>query len=252
MPSRSRRRVLASLAGAAVLAGCTTGDPPRTGAGTDTDTTGRNPTASPSPTSAESTTQTPSESTARSTPVSLSAADLGFDVTIARQPDDRVPGRIRASLTNLTGRSVALSGGDPLPVGFDTIDTERVDASTPLMLFPQQADATNEYMNADTGEPLTIEDAAHDECWRMPARIVHTAAAMALELSPDADVVADYFPLGYPDAGCPAGTYEAHGDMSVQSLVDGEPIGRIQTTMRVKVTQEGTLSVDSSMRVESR
>ncbi|WP_430506492.1 hypothetical protein [Haloparvum sp. PAK95] len=132
-------------------------------------------------------------------------------------------------------------------MGFDTNRAEQVDASTPLKLFPQQSDAVNEYSGVDSGESLTIGDAVYEECWKMPEFVRQTAEAGGLELTPGATAVADYFPLGVPDADCPYGTYRAYGEMYAKS--ERGPVGRIDTIMKVTVGTRGTLSVDGSMDV---
>lgn len=247
MPSPNRRRVLAALAGISVFSGCsatsedvpsTATETPRTATPTATQTATGTPSESPTPTATETETAEP--------PELVSESDFEFLVTVVRQPSSDAPGRVRAGLTNHTDRTLLVTGGDPVPVGFDTNRAEQVDASTPLKLFPQQSDAVNQYMSAESGEPLTVADAVYEGCWIMPDRVIKTAESGGLELTPEASAVADYFPLGVPDADCPNGTYRAYGEMWAES--ERGYVGRIDTTMEVTVG-DGALSIDGSMSV---
>lgn len=247
MPSPNRRRVLAAMAGLSAFSGCsaTSEDVPSTATETprtDTPTATQAATGTPS----EPPTSTATETEAAEPPELVSESDFEFLVTVVRQPSSDAPGRVRAGLTNHTDRTLLVTGGDPVPVGFDTNLAEQVDASTPLKLFPQQSDAVNEYSGVDSGESLAISDAVYEECWKMPEFIRQTAEAGGLELTPGASAVADYFPLGVPDAQCPNGTYRAYGEMWAES--ERGYIGRIDTTMEVTVG-DGALSIDGSMSV---
>lgn len=248
MPSPNRRRVLVAMAGLSAFSGCsaTSGDasstatkPPRT----ETPT----PTRSATTTRSESPTPTPTETETSEPATAVSASDLEFLVTVVRQPSSDAPGRVRAGLTNHTDRTLLVTGGDPVPVGFDTSLAKQVDASTPLKLFPQQSDAVNQYVSAESGEPLTVADAVYEGCWSMPDRVIQTAEGGAVELTSGASAVADYFPLGVPDADCPKGTYRASGEMHAES--ESGPVASIDTTMQVTVGTRGSLSVSGSMDV---
>ncbi|WP_430505064.1 hypothetical protein [Haloparvum sp. PAK95] len=238
MMQPERRRVLAALAGITTLGGCSTSSE-------------SNPTSpKPNSTEIETTTQTRHQ-TKTDTPTPeekkkhLSDSDLEFLVTVVRQPSENSPGRIRAALTNHMNVSLEVTGGDPLPVGKNILDADRIDASSPLMLFPQQSDTKNEYMSADSGDPLSIEDAIYGDCWAMPDNILQTAAGMGLILSPNASVVADYFPLAHPGADCPKGTYRVYGEIAIESENRSQEI--VETEMEVAVGKEDLLSVDGTL-----
>lgn len=255
----TRRRVLASLAGLGALAGCPSRDAdepagtatdrrPATDAATPRPTSTRRPTATDSPTHTD--TETPTDTgTATDTPIPASALDLEFVVAVVRQPSDAAPGRVRASLTNHNDATFEFSGGDPLPVGYDTLDARPVDASASLALFPPESDRVNSYQFHESNEPATVDDAVYDGCWKLPDSVISTAAGMAVAVSPDVSVAADYFPLGYDWEACPAGTYEAHGEMFARP--EGRlAVGKVRTTMRVRIARSGSLSASGSLRVE--
>lgn len=248
MPSPNRRRVLAAMAGISAFSGCsaTSGDVPSTATETphtDTPTATHTATGTPS----ESPTPTATETETAEPPELVSESDFEFLVTVVRQPSRDAPGRVRAGLTNHTDRTLLVTGGDPVPVGFETNRAEQVDASTPLKLFPQQSDAVNQYMSAESGEPLTVADAVYEGCWIMPDRVLQTAEGGAVELTSGASAVADYFPLGVPDDDCPEGTYRAYGEMDAQS--ESGTVARIDTKMEITVGTSGKLSVSGSMEV---
>lgn len=255
----TRRRVLASLAGLGALAGCSARDAdgpaasatdgrPATATPTPRPTSTRRPTPTDSPRPTDSPTPTDTE-TPTDTPVPASALDLEFVVTVVRQPTDAAPGRVRASLTNHNDATFEFSGGDPLPVGYDTLDARPVDASASLALFPPESDRVNSYQFHESNEPAAVDDAVYDCCWKLPDSVISTVAGMAVAVSPDASVTADYFPLGYDGDGCPAGTYEAHGEMFARPN-GGLAVGKVRTTMRVQVARSGSLAASGSLRVE--
>lgn len=247
MSSPTRRTVLTSLAGVTALGGCSSGPTePAHSRTRSTDPAGT--TASPTVRRTSTPTDAPTEPPT-DTPTSISASDLEFVVAVVRQPSNETLGQIRASLTNHADGTLELSGGDPLPVGFDTLDARRVDAETPLALFPQQSDAVNDYVDPETGESVTIDDATYDGCWSIPFLFAHTAAGAGVTLPEGTTVAADYFPLAHRDAECPRGTYAAHGQMLVQSMLGWNQY--VTTELQVRVDATGTLAVEGSMRVET-
>lgn len=194
MPSLNRRQLLVALGGSSALGGCSA------------------PTSRPAD-DASSRTDAPS-----STVASTTVAELEFVVAVLRQPSETAPGRIRASLTNHRDATLGVSGGDPLPIsGY----VEEVDASGPLLLFPQQSDSINEYRYDETDVPASMGDAVRDGCWHLPNTYYYTLAGRGLRLPPGASVTGDLFPLGHPDA-----------------------------TMRVRVASSGSIFVTGDLKLE--
>lgn len=238
-----RRHLLAAVAGIAGSSGCLGVS------STDSDGTPESqetPTETPRATDTSTETPTPTESP-NSTPTPVSESDFELVTEVVRQPSTDDPGRIRAILTNRSSGTVELAGGDPLPVGQNLNAAEQVDASSPLLLFPDGSDALNEYTGAESGERLTINDAYTNDCWRMSEEVVSTSAGTRLELGSNASIVADYYPLGYPDADCPRGTYEASDEIAIT----GNLVGAVYTTLEVTVNVSGSLSVTGDLGVSA-
>lgn len=238
----TRRHVLASVAGLGGLGGCTSlGARESTGTTTKTDSPDAR---SPEPTDTDS----PTPPDTSSTPTSSFALDLEFLAVVVRQPSEDAPGRIRASLTNHTDETIVLEGGDPLPGGYGV---EQVDASTPLVLFAEESDRINYYQWRESHEPATIDDAVYDGCWKLPDDIVSTLAGSQVRLPQNTTVAADFFVLGEPEAGCPSGTYEAHGgEMLAHPDETTRPYRAVTTKMQIQVGPSGSFSVEGSVRVE--
>lgn len=257
MPSVKRRQLLVALGGLSALGGCsspsgtgrTSSNPVRGSASHD-----GSPLSATATTSATTRPTTPKEGPS-STFVTTVAADFEFVVAVLRQPSERAPGRLRASLTNHRDAPLAVAGGDPVPISGDI---EQVAASSPLVLFPDLRDSINEYRYVDTHDPASIEDAVRDGCWQLPDAYYMTAAGQGVKLPPGASAVADLFPLGHPDSPCPEGLYESADELTVRALSEPRPTsdgdsrlwGRIHVTLRIRVAASGSIFVTGDLDVE--
>lgn len=232
MTDWGRRKLLAALAGTTTLTGCS-GNLTTATDDTPTTTATRPLTASDTPTPSPTRSPTDTE-----TPNLVQASELEYTGSVVRQPSEAAPGKIRASLTNRSGRTLTVSGGGPFPTS-TTVD----DGPTPLVLLPDVDDRANEYRWNDNSETADIEDASYDgDCWRAPSWVLSTAAGDSETIPDDLTAAADLSLLAGPDSDCPVGTYT----VEVSQLVrETEQLFRAELT--VEVTAERRLSVTGAL-----
>ncbi|WP_049980297.1 hypothetical protein [Halolamina rubra] len=233
MVDRSRRTLLAAVAGVTTLAGCGGGETSSTVSPSDSE----QPTESPSSTTTES-------STATATPPPLETSDLAFSVNVVRQASEDAPGKVRASLTNRLGRAVRLVGGHLIPVSGGVADG----SNDALLLLPEESDRINDYSWTRDGDPegrARLRDATYDGCWRAPGDgFLRTDLADAAELSDGETVEAEFYPLAPAGADCPQGSYTVQEELSVEGTDQS-----IHTELTLDVAAEGSLAVEGSLSV---
>lgn len=225
-----RRKLLAALSGATTLAGCSGGSTT-----TDDTTTAatRSPTATDTPT--PSPTSSPTET---KTPKPVQSSELEYTGSVVRQPSEAASGKIRASLTNRSGRTLTISGGAPFPTS-TTVD----DGPTPLVLLPDEDDRRNEYRWNDSSETADVDDATYDgDCWRAPSWVLSTAAEDGETIPDDLTAAADLYLLAGPDSDCPVGTYTVQVPQMVRET---EQFFRAELT--AEVTSDRQLSVTGAL-----